>query len=88
MTDKDYEAKIRHDLQELFNDGFTAFESYCDNPPVYEMCVRQHLDKAKMLSLMNTDLQLLCKSISLDFKAVIEEEYQRALKKLADNLEF
>ena len=26
--------------------------------------------------------------IGLDFKAVIEEEYQRALKKLADNLEF
>ncbi len=82
MTDKEYEMKIRHDLQELFNDGFTAFEKYRDNRPVYEMCVRQHLDKARMLSLMNTDMQLLCKSIGLDFRVVIEEEYQRALKKV------
>lgn len=82
MTDKEYEMKIRHDLQELFNDGFAAFEKYRDNRPVYEMCVRQHLDKARMLSLMNTDMQLLCKSIGLDFRAVIEEEYQRALKKV------
>jgi hypothetical protein len=46
------------------------------------MCVKQHIDKAKMLMRMNTDMELLCERISLDFKSVIEEEYQQALFKL------
>lgn len=83
MADKDYEKSIRQQLSNLFNDGFTAFEQFKDNRPVYEMCVRQHLEKARMLSLMNTDMELLCKSIGLNFKAVVEEEYLCAEAKLA-----
>lgn len=83
MTDKEYEQSIRKQLNELFNKGFEDFAKYRDNRPVYDMCIRQHLDKAKMLSLMNTDLQLLCKSIGLDFKTVIENEYQQALELLS-----
>ena len=82
MTDQDYEQKIRKQLSDTFNDGLTAFERYKDNRSVYEMCVRQHLEKAKKLSLMNTDLDLLCKTIGLNFKKVVDEEYQRALAKL------
>ena len=78
MTDKEYEQSIRKQLSELFNKGFEDFAKYRDNRPVYDMCIRQHLDKAKMLTLMNTDLEQLCKRISLDFKGIIEEEYRRA----------
>ena len=82
MTNEDFEQKIRKQLSDTFNDGLTAFERYMDNRSVYDMCVRQHLEKAKKLSLMNTDLELLCKSIGLDYKIVVEKEYQRALTKL------
>lgn len=82
MTNKDYEESIRKQLSETFNEGFTAFEEFKGNPAVYEMCVKQHIDKAKMLLLLNTDMELLCKRIGLDFKSVIEEEYQHALTKL------
>ena len=82
MTDKNYEKSIRKQLSETFNEGFTAFEEFKDNPTVYEMCVKQHIDKVKMLMRMNTDMELLCERISLDFKSVIEEEYQQALFKL------
>ena len=82
MTDREYEQSIRQQLSDLFNDGFTAFEQFKDNRPVYEMCVRQHLAKARMLSLMNTDMELLCKSIGLNFKEVVEEEYMRAYEKI------
>jgi hypothetical protein len=82
MTDKNYEKSIRKQLSETFNEGFTAFEEFKGNPAVYEMCVKQHIDKAKMLMRMNTDMELLCERINLDFKSVIEEEYQQALFKL------
>lgn len=82
MTNKDYEESIRKQLSETFNEGFTAFEEFKGNPAVYEMCVKQHIDKAKMLMQMNTDMELLCKHIGLDFESVIEEEYQHALTKL------
>lgn len=82
MTNEEYEQKLRKQLSDTFNDGLTAFERYMDNRSVYDMCVRQHLEKAKKLSLMNTDLELLCKSIGLDYKIVVEKEYQRALTKL------
>ena len=82
MTDKNYEKSIRKQLSETFNEGFTAFEEFKGNPAVYEMCVKQHIDKAKMLIQMNADMELLCKRIGLDFKSVIEEEYQHAMTKL------
>ena len=82
MTDKNYEKSIRKQLSETFNEGFMAFKEFKDNPTVYERCVKQHIDKVKMLMRMNTDMELLCERISLDFKSVIEEEYQRALFKL------
>jgi hypothetical protein len=82
MTDKNYEKSIRKQLSETFNEGFIAFKEFKDNPTVYERCVKQHIDKAKMLMRMNTDMELLCERISLDFKSVIEEEYQQALFKL------
>lgn len=82
MTDKNYEKSIRKQLSETFNEGFTAFEEFKGNPAVYEMCVKQHIDKAKMLMQMNADMELLCKRIGLDFESVIEEEYQHALFKL------
>lgn len=79
MTDKEYEQSIRKQLSELFNKGFEDFAKYRDNRPVYDICIRQHFDKSKMLTLMNTDLELLCKRIGLDFKSIIDEEYQRAM---------
>lgn len=82
MTDKEYEQSIRKQLSELFNKGFEDFAKYRDNRPVYDMCIRQHLDKARMLTLMNTDLELLCKRIGLDFKSIIDEEYLRAMDRI------
>ena len=85
MTNEDFEQKIRKQLSDTFNDGLTAFERYMDNRSVYDMCVRQHLEKAKKLSLMNTDLELLCKSIGLDYKTVVDEEYYNFMVKISSS---
>ncbi len=82
MSDKKYEQSIRKQLRDTFNDGFAAFEEFKNNRPMFETCIRQHMDKAKMLLQMNTDMELLCLSLDIDFKAVIEEEYQKALRNI------